>query len=140
MRIFTVGYEKMGMADFSRLVESLGIDLVVDVRRTPRSRHREWNRECLEERFPGTYIWVGLLAEQNGRLVNPDEGIRQVERALESLGRVPESGPRILLLCYEDDPRVCHRTQVASLLQGHLSSRYGQVEVEHLRVLRSARP
>lgn len=141
-KIYTVGHSNHSLEHFLGLLDSAGIEAVVDVRSFPFSRYApQFNREGLSAALALSgvkYVFMG--AELGGR---PDgdefydeddhvlyghvaesdffrEGIDRIE---EGLGRY-----RIALMCSEEDPTGCHR----HLLVTRVLAERG-VEVVHLR-------
>jgi uncharacterized protein (DUF488 family) len=62
MAIFTIGYGGRRLDDFVALLQQHDISLVIDIRRFPKSKMPEYNRESLEAKLSQvgiTYIWMG---------------------------------------------------------------------------------
>ena len=126
--VHTIGHSDMGREKLIDRLEQYGIELVVDVRSAPYSRHApQFNREelagALGQRGIG-YIHMGdalggrptedRLYDEQGRAqyglmaLEPkfQEGVRQLaQTAMER---------RLALLCTEPDPLRCHRTRLAA--------------------------
>jgi uncharacterized protein (DUF488 family) len=124
--IYTFGYEKRQPEELVAEAERLSA-VVVDVRLKPYSRRREWNLNNLA-RLCGPvhgYLWIkgfGNLNYKGGpiELADPEDGLARVAHDI-------ERGRNIILLCYEADPKTCHRWQVAELI----AKRFG-CRIEHL--------
>lgn len=137
--VYTVGYGGVELGDLEHLVRSLGIDVVVDVRRWGKSLKRpEFSVENLFRVFSGvgiSYIWMPSLGGYRkfgidvedvgiGRCFK-SEGFRayatyiltshEARRALDELLRMCESG-KVMLLCREKYPYVCHRKIISDWL------------------------
>ena len=129
--IFTIGYENATVPAFRDALRDAKIDLLVDVRAVASSRRpgfaktalaanaKEAGAEYLHLRALGTPA-DGRAAARAGR---PDE-MKQIFRqqlatddAQEQLAQVADlvrQGRRVVLLCLEADPQVCHRSIVAA--------------------------
>jgi uncharacterized protein (DUF488 family) len=142
--LFTIGYEK---ATSSALIDELArnkVGVVVDTRAVAASRRAGFSKRqlaaTLDEYGIGYVHLRGLGTPKEGRLASRagkvDELFRIYERHLktpqaraefdELLG-LARSGRRLCLLCYERDPRHCHRRRIAELVSEKLG-----VDVEHL--------
>jgi uncharacterized protein (DUF488 family) len=140
--IYTVGHSNHPLEHYLGLLDSAGIEVVVDVRSFPFSRHApQFNREGLSAALARNGVkYVFLGAELGGR---PDgdefyddddhvlygrvaqsdffrEGIARLE---DGLGRY-----RVALMCSEEDPSGCHR----HLLVTRVLAQRG-VQVIHVR-------
>ena len=142
--IFTIGYEKRSIDDLIWILQTRGIQRVVDVRLTPFSRRAAFSRKNLSSSLQA----AGIAYEHCRELGNPQE-IREIYLA----GDV-EAGHRLCrehlnngasaaidalagtlddqttaLLCLERDANRCHRLVVAAVAAERLS---GEHEVIHL--------
>lgn len=135
--IYTVGYEGLDAAGFVALLQEHGIQVVYDIRDTPWSRKPGFNKEDLRENLLAagiSYVHLPSLGvpkhvrdryhqEKNwdwfcdtyrdtlrARKVSPD---------LRSIAEQAQSS-RCVLMCFEADHRVCHRSVVAQILQDYL--------------------
>lgn len=52
MAVCTIGYGGRKFADLVALLQQHGISLVVDIRRFPRSKMPEYNKESIEAKLP----------------------------------------------------------------------------------------
>ena len=132
MRIFTIGYEGTTMGDFLAALMSAGVQRVIDIRAVPNSRRPGFSKTPLRNALAETGIdYVHLRA-----LGTPAEGREAARKGRhEDLKRIyagqlelPEAiaeGAQMLdlaaekpsaLLCYERDPRGCHRTLLIKAL------------------------
>ncbi len=116
--LFTIGHSNLPLARFIELLRINDIELVVDVRARPFSRHNpQYNHrpfaKALAEAGFG-YVWMG------DRLGGVPHGSRQrldVEERLrdpdfrKGLAELVElaAKKRAALVCAEEDPRRCHR-------------------------------
>lgn len=140
--VFTIGHSNHTLQDFVKLLRRHGIDLVVDIRSQPYSRHvPHFNRESLAAHLPSAGIqYLFLGGHLGGR---PKEGdyyrsdgtvdydlLRQSPRFREGIETVKHLAEkhRLVLLCSEEDPSRCHR----KLLVGEVLREEG-VQVFHIR-------
>ena len=139
--VFTIGHSNLTMAELLRRLQANGVNLVVDVRSWPRSRHvPHFNQErlgpALSEhniayRHSGEHL--GGRPQENGLYTSAGQAdyrkMAQTPGFQAELSRViQEAGNRaVALLCTEHDPDKCHR----ALLVGHQLHLAG-CQVEHI--------
>jgi uncharacterized protein (DUF488 family) len=114
--IYTIGHSNHSTGDLLSLLRQNGIDLLVDVRSSPYSRHvPQANRETLARDLEAagvTYRWMGdrLGGKPHGAVADYDKlraepaflaGIADVMILADQHGTV--------LMCAEGDHRQCHR-------------------------------
>lgn len=126
MKIFTIGYEAATMTDFLDALTRAGVTRVIDVRALPLSRRPGFSKTSLAASLATAgidYVHLKALgtpkagrdaakkgdvatleAVYAGQLELP-EAQAQAALMLELAGERPSA-----LLCYERDPRHCHRT------------------------------
>jgi uncharacterized protein (DUF488 family) len=132
VEVYTLGYGGLGTADFVELLRSLGIEVVVDVRRWCTSRRvPEFSGEALSSLLSSLgirYTWIPELGGYRRFGVDVEdlgigrcfrsEGFRAYATyilhspvAREALARLEElcRSYRALLLCREGVPARCHR-------------------------------
>lgn len=132
--VFTIGHSTRSLRDFISLLESHGVERVVDVRTVPRSRHNpQFNSETLPEALRAAGIGYEHAAALGGfRRASPDSlnaGWRnasfrgyadymQTAAFAASLGGVIEQAQseRLVLMCAEAVPWRCHRSLIADAL------------------------
>lgn len=132
--VFTIGHSTRSLRDFIALLESHGVELVVDVRTVPRSRHNpQFNSATLPEALRAAGIGYEHAAALGGfRRASPDSpnaGWRnasfrgyadymQTAAFDASLGGVIEQAQskRLVLMCAEAVPWRCHRSLIADAL------------------------
>ena len=143
-RVMTVGYEgQPDVMSFAKWLASEGIETLVDVRESPRSRKPGFSANDLEQ-----ILEVYGINYHSMKSLGAPKEIRDVARSFGDTERaldlyedmLPEKDQyldeladlvmtnRSCLLCYEENPALCHR----SVLSNALAHRIG-VEVEHLR-------
>lgn len=145
--IFTIGYEGLSTETFWNLLESNQIEVLADVRALPLSRKRGFSKTPLSAHCPEyglEYIHLRALGcPQNIRdaykasknwdeytesyLAYLSSDHQAVENALDELQQLA-SEKRCALLCFEANPRLCHRSYVAN----EISARLGGTSIEHL--------
>lgn len=142
--IATIGYEGRAQHDVLRLLVEAEVDLLVDVRIRAQSRKPGLSKSSLAAglaeagigyehlRALGTPLDIraefraGNTADARERYREYLLGDPEAGGELETLARL--AGERsVAILCYEHDPRVCHRMVVAEELQ-----RLHGIEAVHL--------
>ena len=140
--MFTVGHSNHSAEKFAFLLRRHGIEILVDIRSRPYSRHApQFNARGVEATLSGNgirYLFLGrelggrpeeeMFYDTKGRvdytLVERSrpflDGIKRLEREIQS--------SRIALLCSEEDPSRCHRR----LLVGRALEERG-ITLRHIR-------
>lgn len=133
MRVCTIGYEGADIDDFLDTLELAGVTHLVDVRELPASRRPNFSKNSLRDNLEGSGIdYTHLKA-----LGDPKEGREAMRRgdretfeqifadqlatseaqaALTELIEIAEK-ETVVLLCYERDPKTCHRSIVAEQMK-----------------------
>jgi hypothetical protein len=146
--VFTLGLSKHSSERFLERLKQHNVDVVVDVRSTPYSRHVPWfNQRQLKKTLGGAgiaYAFAGKVL--GGRPHNQscytdgraDYALMaeqpEFKQALAALARA-SSGRRVALVCSENEPLKCHR----ALLIGRRLAELG-VEVKHIHASGYAEP
>jgi uncharacterized protein (DUF488 family) len=142
MPLFTVGHSNHSAEHFQRLLSEQDIEVLVDVRSWPHSRHVDWvNRSRIEEVAKGAdvrYLFLGK--ELGGRpegaefydsdghvLYGKVAGGSGFRAGIERLRRGVK-GYRVAIMCSEEDPTHCHRR----LLVGKVLLEKG-LTISHIR-------
>lgn len=126
MTIFTIGYEGATMAEFLAALTAAGVQRVIDVRALPLSRRPGFSKTTLAASLAEAGIdYVHLKAlgtPKEGRDAAKRGDVATLERVYEGQLQLPEAQAQAAmmralaaeqpsaLLCYERDPRHCHRT------------------------------
>jgi uncharacterized protein (DUF488 family) len=130
--IYTIGYEGVDSDCFRDTLAGAGIELVADVRAVALSRKRGFSKNVLRaglaEAGIGYRHWIDLGTPKAGRdaaRAGDAAGLRRIyceqlatpgaEAALDELAAAAAERPTCLL-CFERDPRFCHRRIVAERL------------------------
>lgn len=128
----TIGYEKAALADVIAALHAGGVRRVIDVRALPLSRRAGFSKTALRASLVAEGIDYVHLRELGtpaaGREANRrrdwgafweivDAGLAtgEAQAALAEAGALAGNS-RSCLLCYEEDPCICHRLRVAELL------------------------
>ena len=119
MEVFTIGYGGRRFDDFVTPLQQHGISLVVDIRRFPRSKMPEYNKESIEAKLPEfgiSYIWMGdtLGGLRRGgypKYMESDD----YQAGITKLVELAEQG-NIVLMCKERTDAACHRRYIVETL------------------------
>lgn len=128
MKIFTIGYEGTTMDDFLATLKGAGVERVIDVRALPLSRRPGFSKNTLAATLADNGIgyvhlkalgtpkagrdaakkgdWRTMEQVYAGQLHSPEAQIQAEE--LRTLALEAPSA----VLCFEHDPRHCHRTML----------------------------
>ncbi|UCA47618.1 DUF488 family protein [Pseudochrobactrum sp. XF203] len=150
--IYTIGYEGTDISKFIETLQVVGIEVLADVRALPLSRKKGFSKNSLREHLEA----VGIEYHSYQTLGDPKPG-RDAARAgkydvfrkiytehIETAAaedRISElaqtsSNKVTCMLCFERDPKTCHRSIIAEKLVGHGISHfdlYGDDPVKYER-------
>lgn len=142
---FTIGYEGSALPDFIATLQSAGVEHLLDVRELPQSRRPGFSKRSLSEALAKeaiSYSHIKQLGDpKNGRDAARRGEMDEFRAIFEAHLDLPASKIALeeaaeaitqqstVLMCYERNPKDCHRSLVAKRL---LSS--GHLEVQHLGV------
>ena len=136
-QIFTSGYEGLSIERFvDRLVDA-GVKLVIDVRAVPLSRKRGFSKTALQNELAGADIdyvhssamgcpksvrerykhdgnWSVYTAGFLKYLASQDDELMKVAALMKSRSAC--------LVCFEADPRFCHRSFVAQAVSARIGT------------------
>jgi uncharacterized protein (DUF488 family) len=132
-RIATIGYQAATVGSFLDALREHDVELLVDVRAIASSRRPGFSKSRLAANLGEAGIGYlhlrGLGTPAEGRAAARAGRYAELRRIylehlgtpgardeLEALADLVRSGPRICLLCFEADPRHCHRSLVAAAL------------------------
>jgi uncharacterized protein (DUF488 family) len=130
----TIGYEGASLDDFLATLQRAGVAAVIDIRDVPASRRPGFSKNVLAAALASagvSYTHLKPLGDpkpgrEAARRGDHDEFVRvftahvaspQADVALQQAVDIATSKPSVLL-CYERDPRHCHRTLVARMMKG----------------------
>jgi uncharacterized protein (DUF488 family) len=132
--VLTVGHSNRPIEEFLGMLKAHGVELLVDVRTVPRSRHNpQFNRETLPQSLAAAGIryqhMPGLGGLRHARKDSINTGWKnlsfrgyadymQTTEFLENLQRLIEleQSHRLAVLCAESVPWRCHRSLIADAL------------------------
>lgn len=142
-KIWTIGYEKVGIPDFAAALKDAKIKTLIDVREVANSRRAGFSKRALAASLDAAgiaYIHLKPLGTPKaGREAARKGDTETMSRIFEAKMAEPESQlalaetadlashGRTCLMCLEHDWRECHRTIVAA----HLEQEFG-VKPTHL--------
>lgn len=144
---WTAGYEQTTPDRFLRLLTQNGVEVVVDVRKTPLSRKKGFSKNQLQHALSESginYIHVEALGapkeirdrlHEGGSWWDYVKGYEKVlaSRRAELLDLVElASSQRACLLCFERDASSCHRSLVAREMTRLGNGR--RLQVSHIQV------
>ena len=125
--LFTIGHSNHAEDYFVKLVAHYHINVIVDVRSSPYSRHNpQFNRECLKSTLAANNIKYLFMGEELGARRAERECYKnnQVDFKCVSFLPIFQAGIerirkglnyfRIALMCSEKEPLDCHRTILIS--------------------------
>lgn len=141
--LWTIGYEGAALEDFLRTLRTNGVTKILDVREIPVSRRKGFSKTALGNALTA----LGIDYQHERRLGSPRDARHRLretgdlqrflcefevhlagqQRLLDELA--DNLRGEVALLCYERDPRFCHR----SIIARELKERTG-LEPSHLRV------
>jgi uncharacterized protein (DUF488 family) len=140
-KIWTIGYEKVGQADFIAALQAAKIKTLIDVREVANSRRAGFSKTSLAAALDEAgiaYIHMKALGTPKaGREAARKGDTKTMHRIFEAKMVEPESQlalaeaakiakkRRACLMCLEHDWRECHRTIVAR----HLTEDFGLTPV-----------
>lgn len=127
--IYTIGYGARSLDDFLQLLKAHDIAYLVDVRSTPYSRFKpEFSKDALAQALEAQGIRYLHLGNQLGG--QPDDPSCYVEgkvdyaavrrlpayaAGMERLERAWRQRRRVVLMCSEGKPELCHRSKLLGL-------------------------
>ena len=143
--IYTIGYEGADLSDFIETLIEAGVEHILDVRELPQSRRRGFSKNVLADALSGHGIGYSHAKQlgdpKHGREAARRGDMNQFKMIFEAHLDLPVTqvalneaasllaGKPTALLCYERNPKECHRTLVAQRLIG-----LGSFQVQHLGV------
>jgi uncharacterized protein (DUF488 family) len=145
LALFTLGYEKRTIDEFIGILDHAKVDVLIDVRDVPWSHKRDFAKSKLDAHLAQAgirYLHAGFagnpkrLRAQGGtteeilgayerHLVEHPE---VVDRFRELVLQLEDEGRRVCIMCFERDPRDCHRSILAARWKGRRRGLW----VEHL--------
>jgi len=117
--IYTIGYGGRKFEDFLSLLEKHGINLLVNVRRFPKSKYPEYVKENLERELPKLGIGYVFMGDTLGGFRRGYQEYMKTEaymRGIKGLLDLAKRG-RVAIMCLERSPKGCHRRYISQTLQ-----------------------
>lgn len=146
LTIYTIGHSNHELDVFVRLLREQYIEILVDVRSMPYSKHaQQFNKEIIEsflERSSIKYLFLGdslggrpkdescynKLGEPVYETISEKDFFKQgIERLIRGIEKF-----RVCIMCSEENPSICHRH---NLISKYLDKR--NVDVYHIRADKS---
>lgn len=137
--LFTIGYEGKSLESLINTLIQNDIRLLCDVRKNPLSRKFGFSKSKLEhvlETIGIKYIHVpevGIDSDKRTSLNTPDDydmlfadyrdNMYKIKKDLDSIADLLKKYNRIALMCYEEDPRTCHR----HIIRDYLIEKHGAI-------------
>jgi uncharacterized protein (DUF488 family) len=130
--LFSIGYEKARLTDVIAVLQTAGVETLIDVRDRPISRRPGFSKNQLAGGLAEAGIrYVGLKAlgtppegreanhkrqwDKFWKIVDDKLATAEAEYALHEAETIAAGSPSCLL-CYEADWHICHRGRVADIL------------------------
>jgi uncharacterized protein (DUF488 family) len=149
MTIFTIGYEGASLEELIERLRRGGVGVVIDVRDVPLSRKRGFSKVALSAALESAGLRYRHFRDlgcpkpiRDRYRVDGDWGrytaafMRHLNKqgaAVDAVAHLCKSSS-VALLCYESDPRQCHRTYVA-----RAAARVSGAHVSHINANGSIR-
>jgi uncharacterized protein (DUF488 family) len=118
--IYTLGYGGRGLEDFVEILERNVIDVLVDVRRFPKSRCPGFSKDDLEVRLTENEVRYVFMGDTLGGFrrggYEKYTGTAEYERGINDLLELAHHG-RVAIMCKERSPRGCHRRYISETLR-----------------------
>jgi uncharacterized protein (DUF488 family) len=148
--LLTIGHSTHPIGEFISILEAQGVDLLVDVRTVPRSRHNpQFNRDALAQALAEAEIryvhMAGLGGLRHAHADSPNKAWRnasfrgyadymQTAAFRENLDRLIDLSQQVptVIMCAEAVPWRCHRSLIADALVVR------GIPVEHIMTAMSA--
>lgn len=116
--VYTIGYGTRKLDDFLTNLRQNGIEALVDVRRFPTSKRKEFQqailRRILKKHGIRYYHLSGLGGYRGGYVKHMRTP--EFKEALQELVRIAKHAPTVIM-CLEENPRACHRRYIASAMK-----------------------
>lgn len=124
--ICTIGYERRSLSEFLRILQQAPVDKLIDTRHRAGSRKKGFAKTALSEALQGIgvsyehrrelgtppHLMEVMRQEGTYSLISYEEFFEAQEDLLTNLVHAVAEA-RTVLLCYELDPEVCHRSVLA---------------------------
>lgn len=117
--VYTIGYGNRKFEDFISLLKKHEINIVIDVRRFPRSMYPEYVKENLEKELPKLGIKYVFMGDTLGGFRRGYEKHMETETYREGIKNLLEHAKRgkVVIMCLERSPKGCHRRYISQTLK-----------------------
>ena len=148
MNIYTLGYEGIDQQQFLSWLLNHDIDVVADVRNLPFSRKKGFSKTSLSNFLEENKIEyknfrnLGAPKELRSFLFETRDYktflkeykkiIKKNKSDVEGLLTLVNKGKNVVLLCYEKDPKTCHRNVIANEVKKRDDN---GLKIKHLGIL-----
>jgi uncharacterized protein (DUF488 family) len=148
--VMTIGHSTHSLEEFVQILETHGVEKVVDVRTIPRSKHNpQFNKDTLPKALGKIgYVHIsGLGGLRHAKADSPNSGWKnasfrgfadymQTEEFEKNLAQLIEIAAKkqLVIMCAEAVPWRCHRSLIADALMVH------KIQVEHIYSETNSRP
>ena len=120
IKLYTMGYGNRKFEDFISLLKIHNIEIVVDVRRFPKSKYPEYVKESLERELPRLgirYVFMGDTLGGFRRGYQEYTKTKTYRKGIKGLLKLAEKG-NVVIICLERSPKGCHRRYISQTLKG----------------------
>jgi len=117
-RIYTIGYGSMKVEKFLEILAKNKIEVVIDVRRFPTSKHPEFVKEKLAETLRThnvEYRHIQELGGYRGGYLDYT-GTEEFKRGMKKLLEIAKK-KSAAIMCVESNPSGCHRRYISAELE-----------------------
>lgn len=148
-KLWTIGYESVGVPDFIAALRAAKIKTLIDVREVANSRRAGFSKKALAASLDEAgvaYVHMKALGTPKaGREAARKGDVKTMHRIFEARLAEPESQlalaeaadlakrGRVCLMCLEHDWRVCHRSIVARRLEQEFGLKPTHLSPEPIR-------
>lgn len=135
--LYSIGHSNRSVEEFNNLIENF--DVLVDIRSHPYSKYTvDFNGDTMQKHLKIKYLYMGdllggkvekTLLLPNGKpnytkIIQTDNFQQGIKRLLTGL----EKKYKIVLMCSEKDPMICHRFNIVSK---YLAETY-KINIQHI--------
>jgi len=117
--VYTIGYGNRKFEDFVSLLKRHRINIVVDIRRFPKSVYLEYVKENLEKELPKFGIKYVFMGDTLGGFRRGYEKHMETEtyhEGIKNLLELTKQG-KVVIMCLERSPKGCHRRYISQTLK-----------------------
>ncbi len=114
---YTVGHSNYSIDEFISTLRKFSIEVVVDIRRFPKSKHEQFDRENLKKSLEEAgikYVWIEKLGGYRGNYRKYME-TKEFEEGITELLKYADK--RVAIMCAERNYLRCHRRFVSEHLE-----------------------